>query len=1090
MRTLKLVFVLACLLSSQATLSGESSSAQPYEKIRYPTFANGRLQTLLVADQAEAFEISGGSPRVNLNNVIITLYDHSEEAIASTPEDKELPIKMVITSDRGYFTRRPPEPGATPEEIANLEGNVILRRFRTANSPPPPSNRRRRLAPEIETEVHCQHAQWNNTLRKLNGDGEVEFIQEDSRIIGTGFLYLADDEPASEGGEGGIKDWGGIIFIEHNARMEIDREDLGGSGAHGRTVITCKDTASYKLREREIQFEREVKIRRPGLIIESDILKVYLRREDDPVVETGENAPVPGMVRSIIATIGKRPGSVVITGLEVTEFGESGLQYVARGGRADFDYDSNRITLTDNRLERTPEVEFGSDRISDRNLEFIFGQSTGGAEGETPLEVLNTAGGQGLVVMRPRPGAIGESAVATEVTYKGTMRYARLDNLIRFRETIFLKRGDLRIRAELLDVRLKDKDTLDTNQIHSIVAENDVNIQTDNREARSQRAEYDFDEQTGLDTLKLFGPPQKTPPHPWILDDEGNQITAPTIIMRRLQGHGKAKHLLAAMDGTIVCDFTTAPENIAERGKVISIKCEDAMEYNEARRIAWFEGQVMATSDAPEDSYVLTSDRLEVYLVEKEDPNKPGTVTIRPRRIDANGNARLMQDTRICEANQIIRDFPQEILSEGDIYLEGSPGSNGVPPQMAIYREQDGPTLGAMFQAPRIKATAKGDLIQANGPGNLSVPDDLPGFRSDIQFAGAARYESFHGGLASEAKFRRDVVLRQPSQNLVVNSEELDTRFLQENAAPAPTGANNDVVVPLERIGRLRRAEARVGVKVEHGLPRKGKRIATGDTGIVEFTDTGNVITLSVDRRLGERRWVMTRDHDGMTLWAPQVEVRDQQGVTRASGPGELRIPGNTASEGLNKIPTRIAFGERGMMVYNELALNIRVTDNVRILQPSANGNWETPSLDGRCDRLDISLFEPPTGAEGADTEEALSRVERMDAVGGVLLRVYAEPPADQPNIDWLSRPGTTFFTKGDQAVYEVPEGRITMSAMPGRQPQLLLNMVEPGSAPRRQRMKADRFVLNTNTIPRRWYFEGQLDSKTMQAGEPFDFID
>ena len=37
---------------------------------------------------------------------------------------------------------------------------------------------------------------------------------------------------------------------------------------------------------------------------------------------------------------------------------------------------------------------------------------------------------------------------------------------------------------------------------------------------------------------------------------------------------------------------------------------------------------------------------------------------------------------------------------------------------------------------------------------------------------------------------------------------------------------------------------------------------------------------------------------------------------------------------------------------------------------------------------------------------------------------------------------------------------------------------------------KADRFVLNTNTVPRRWYFEGQLESNTLRSGEQFEFQD
>ncbi len=1068
--------------------AGEGSIAQPYEKIRYPTFANGRLQSMLEADQAEAYDLAEDTPRINLRNVIITLYDQSEETLASTPDDQPLPVKMTITSDRGYFTRRVPDPGGKPEEIANLEGNVVLRQMRLAKGEPVFSTRPRRLDPSIETEVHCQHAQWNNTLRKLNGDGEVEFIQEDSRIVGTGFLYLADDD-ALEGGGGtsNIKNWGGIIFIEHNARMEIDRDPRAGES--GRTTITCKDTASYKLREREIQFEREVRIRRPGLLIESDILKVFLRREEDPQPEGAEEAapaPVPGMVRSIIATIGTRPGSVVVTGYDLDDAGGETLQYTARGGRADFDYDSNRITLTDTRLERTPEVEFMQDRISDRNLEFIFAQTSaedGSVSNE--LELLTTVGGQGQVMLRSRQAGVNtQPGAITSISYKGEMNYSRIENRIRLRDSVFLKQGDLRIRSESLDVRIAQMPD-GSSRVNRIVAETDVNIMSGNREARAQRAEYEIQVDTAaqLDVLRLFGPPTRTPPHPWIRDDYGNRITAPIIYMQRLEAGTRDKplHLLTASGGVSVCDFYTAPDNLVDKGKIISIKCENGMEYNEEKRIASFHGQVMAASDAPEDNYVLTSDRLDIYLAEIQDPDDAADTVIRLRRIDANGSARLMQDTRICEAHQIIRDFPSLALDEGDIYLEGLPPAGGRPGMMAVYREQIGTAIGSMFSAPRIMSTAKGNLIRANGPGQLSMPDEIPGFRSEIHFDGAALYESLPDGIASEAKFRKGVTLRQPSRNLVITADEVDARFMRN------PNAETDEDETLERIGQLRRAEGRVNVTIEHALPRQGRRVATGDRGVVEFTDTGNSILLSVNQRPDGMRWAMARDHDGMTLLAPQIEVREAQGVTRASGPGELQLPGNQGSDsGVTRVPTRVAYGENGMMVYNELALNIRVSDNVRIVQPGLHNNWNSPSLDGRCDRLEITLLEPP--APGLTGDEAMSRVSRMDAVGAVLLRVFADPPPENPNIDWLSRPGTTFFTRGDQGVFDVPEGRVVISALPGRQPQLLLNMVDEGSPPRRQRMKADRFILNTNTMPRRWYFEGQLDSRTLREGEAFEF--
>jgi hypothetical protein len=315
----------------------------------------------------------------------------------------------------------------------------------------------------------------------------------------------------------------------------------------------------------------------------------------------------------------------------------------------------------------------------------------------------------------------------------------------------------------------------------------------------------------------------------------------------------------------------------------------------------------------------------------------------------------------------------------------------------------------------------------------------------------------------------------------------MDARFIQETVSEEFGGRRTDL--EMERVGRLRRAEARNNVRIEHALPRGGHRVAVGDVGVIEFTVAGNIIRLTADRSVDSRRFVMARDLDGMTLRAPEIEVREAQGVTRASGPGDLQVPASQGSDGMSAVPTRILYGENGTMVYNELALNIRVSDSVRIVQPGAGGSWSYPSLDGICDQMEVTLLEPP-GA-GMSGDEAMARIERMDALGHVLLRVYADPPPENPNMDWLSRPGTTFFTKGDQALYDVRAGQISIFCVePGRQPQLLLNMVEQGSPPRRQRLKADRFVLQTSARPRRWNFEGQLDSGAIREGEPFDFVD
>ena len=1090
------VLFLLTVLSVSLLPAGEAEQAQPYETVSYPTFKNGRLETLLEAKKAEVFDLADGTPRIVLEDVVITIFDHTVASLENTPDDKPLPVRMVITSDRGFFTRRPPEPGSPPEEVANLEGNVIMCQMRINPEPPKPSPRKPNLPPEIETEIHCEHAQWNNTLRKLNGDGNVEFIQEDSRIFGLGFMYLADDTamPSAGGSSSNIKDWGGIIYIEHNGRMEIDRDNV-------RTEITCKDTAYYKLNDREIHFERDVKVRRPGLTIESDILKVFLRHEDDPLPSnhTGEGSMdvLPGQVKNIVATIGKRPGSVVITGYKVREDGGEDFQFRARGGRADFDYDSQRITLIDSREQSWPEVEFGEDRdrIRDDNLIFSYALSASLADGkrnDQVLDSLNTFGGSGQVLLRTRQ--TGEDAgptVPTRVTYKGEMTYTRSEGRIRFRDTVALRRGDLAIDAELLDVRLvSDGVSAEPSQVSRIFAETDVKIQSGGRTAAAARAEYDIyspndADRKSIDTLRLFGPEQRTPPNPWIRDERGNRIEAPEIHMQRLKTPvgQKDRHLMVAGGGTSVCDFYSNAGEGDERQRIVSIKCENGMEYDEVSGKAVFDGLVMATSDAPEDNYVLTSNQLVINFRESPNPGNPEDDLVWIRRITAEGNARLEQDVRVCEAIKIIRDFPTMDEKGGAIYLEGAPAAGGRAPQMAVYREKDGAQIGAMFAAVLIKSTSSGDKIEANGPGHLSMPDELPGYRSEIHFERYASYESFANADASRANFSVGVVLRQPSHNLVIKSDELAATFLQDDDAPESRVENIDT----ERIGKLRRAEFKGRVTVQ-AAAEKGRREGVCDFGSIDFEQTGNIIKMAVDRQAGTQKNVQLRDHDGLTLLSPAVELREGQGYTRADGPGELHIPGNRGAEGLSNLPTAIWFGDRGSMVYNELAFNIRISDRVRIVQPGAGNRWQSPSLDGSCDRLEITLLEPPSAEIGG--QAALSQVQKMDALGNVIIRVYADPPADNPNIDWLSRPGTTFFTRGDRGEFFVQENRIEISGSPGRQPQLLLNVVDAGRAPHRQRMKADRFILDTGVMPRRWSFHGQPESSTIRDGEPFQFVD
>ncbi len=1104
---------------------------QPYEKIRYPTFSDsGRLQSLLEAESAEAFNLTQGSPSINLRNVVITIYDDSEEALKITPDDQPLPVKVTITSDRGFFSRRPPEPGGNPEEIANLEGNVILRHMRSPFGPnarkSPAANRnpgrQPRLDPSVETEIHCRHAQWNNTLRKLNGDGEVEFIQENSRIVGNGFLYLADDTALESGSNAkNFKDWGGVVFIEHNARMEIDSP--GGSGSTERTEITCRDTASYKLNEREVQFEREVKTRRPGLLIESDILKVSLRRPEDPLPEgthPGGDAPLPGQVKSIVATIGKRPGSVTITGYKIdAKTGAETVQYSARGGRADFDYDSNRINLTDSREQRWPEVEFGpdKDRITDGSLTFVFAQvkaptppksalrpqaNPNSGRGETVLDSLTTTGGRGEVVLRSQRDKESGPVIPTVVNYQGEMSYQRADGRIRFLQKVNLRRGDLAIAAEVLDIRLSsDGTSVEPNQVNKITAENEVDLKSGEYRAKAHRAEYDVYQGpvgqigSGLDTLRLFGPPRAAPPHPWIRDEIGNQITAPEIHMQRLTaeaGH-RNQHLLVARGGVSVCDFIHKAKKEGEKDRIVSVKCERGMEYNQANKKARFEGQVMASSDAPEDNYVLTSDRLILDFEESPDPDKPGEVVTWIRRITAEGTARLMQDMRICEAANIIRDFPSQDPKKGDIYLQGQEARDGRPGLPAVYREQTGDNIGSMFVSPLIKASANGDHIQANGPGELSMPDEdsptVPPKRAEIHYEGAASYEAQLSGQTSEARFWGGVKLNYPSRSVYVVAEEMDARFIRDDAkkaAAAAAFAGTGQNVDIQHIGRLRRITARHSVKLEHAKAKGGRSVAAGDVGVVEFTGQGNIIRLTADKQIDARRFVMARDADGLTIRSPELEIREAQGITRAAGPGDVQIPASRASDGGSALPTRILYGENGSLVYNELALNIKVSDNVRIVQPGIDGNWSYPSLDGICERMDIILLEPPqTDMRGDD---ALMRISRMDAIGNVLLRVYAEPPPNNPAMEWYLRPGTTFFTRGDQAAYDIQGGEIAIFRHDNQQPQLLLNIVDPGGTSRRQRLKADRFVLHPTSRPRRWNFEGNMESTTIRDGEAFDF--
>jgi len=562
-----------------------------------------------------------------------------------------------------------------------------------------------------------------------------------------------------------------------------------------------------------------------------------------------------------------------------------------------------------------------------------------------------------------------------------------------------MERGDFRLDAERLQVEMTVvPDDPHGRGIKRLRAERAVRFSEGERQGVANIAEVD----AGQRQVVLLGPPA-----PHIIHPKRSRLQASRLEIRQVEMDA-ANHPLSTIRGEGPCCFVFLPANapgaaagddIAVLPEAITIRCSGAMLYDEPNRMAHFAEDVVASTEAVADAWVLRSEKLDIMLEEKTE-SETSERRWPMRRISAAGNATLHWGRRHGKADQIIRDWALGVITMH--------GTAGAPAE--VWQEG-----GNSFRAPRIVATVEGETIRADGPGELGLPDNEGLPQAKVSYAGDAVYRSFPNG-TSKAFFRRNVVLQRG--DLSVRGDEMEVDLEQEaEADPRAAGGGAETALP-DLPHRLRRAVVRGRVVVV-----RGQRTAKGAVGELLVRATGDVINLKGTPR--EKVEVM--DSEGVRLLAPAITVAQASGVVTAEGPGELRVTsieplrgvaGHTAVRG-GRRPVDYLLQYDGQLLYNQLARKVKFFDNVRLKEEN---------LEGRCDRLEMTLADEPGLAGG----EAGVQVRTIESYGDARFKRFepAKTPAER-KADPFDREGRTVFTKSTAAIYDALARKLRIAGGP-----------------------------------------------------------
>lgn len=1005
-------FVWCGVFSPKRADAVEAGMQNVYEKVRFRLFRNGHFLSEIIAEKANASQLDKQDPRVDMEGVVIEIYD---SAPVAGSEDKP-PLKARITSDKGTYMRALDPESRQMQEIAILRGHVVVCRYlRTAN----PGEK-----PELESTVLCDEAKWNNSTGVLNGTGNVTMFREDGtlRLTGVGMIYEIDKGQKEKVDlDQKADDLGGILEIQRSVRMEIQQRKLDGKpDKNSLTVVTSQGPGRYDLDQREMFFTKEVAVQRNNMQILCDKLKVLLAEKDAASQKFremfAESAPT-GMVDIRGRGNPNDPNA--------NNIGE----WRAKARYARYQEEAGELLLTDDRPDFLPLAQLENHLIRNTTILFFIREERLFATGVNGETILNSE--EATVKDRPKDDKI-------VIRYKDKLIFDQKKSVAQFTGDVRLTSSGLQMDSEKLVVDFipsektgtSDTPSMNAGRVSKVTASDNVRLLYQQRRARCAVLEIDPnldraaspDSQGYLlvDQFRMTGTPL-----PEIELPGGGYFQSRHIVttrFRKLTSDKKIVRINATGPGSGLFGGSTDTNHnpTIPNSDATTIRYSDRMLYDEVTDTVDFTGDVTATKG----DQVLRSDRLMLWLASVGGSQEKKEI----KQLRAIGNASMHWGLHHCEADIVDRRISLNGNKENDYVI-----LTGKADHTAKIWEEN----GASFQGNNIRAASDGSWVRSQGGGELSMLDRDTNERAMVLYSGEAYY-AVQPNSDSYAIFTKNVIMKRGDMTVTGDRMRADMVLVKnQSVGEAPdlaalsTAGASTATLPR----RLKRVIVDGNVVI-----KQGKRTAYGSRGQVDVNDDGDVMLLEGDTK----RKAEVTDNSGFKLFAPRIMVKEVAGIITAAGPGEVRITGTSSAQdanvdaaGLGGVSGRDSYTitYKGKLLYNMLLRKIRFEDDVRMMQDT---------LYGTCKTLTVYLN------KSAETggEEAPMQVETAEAAGDVRFTRLPEPPNGR---DPYSLPGNTVLTRSEEVLYKADEGLILLtSSNPQQDPAILMQENMGGQRSRR----------------------------------------